>query len=151
MATLDAVRPDEADVAALLERHFNLMREQSPPESCHVLPARALDHPDIHIFALREAGQAVAIGAIRAGGKTGELKSMHTAAEARGRGHGRALLLGLMEQARALGLSELKLETGSGAEHRAARHLYASEGFQECPPFDDYIEDPLSTFMARDV
>ncbi|MFK7761646.1 MAG: GNAT family N-acetyltransferase [Roseobacter sp.] len=151
MSVLDQVRPDEADVAALLERHFNLMREQSPPESCHVLPANALDHPDIHLYALRYEGSAVAVGAIKAQGAAGELKSMHTAIEARGHGYGRILLVGLLEQARTLGLSRLELETGSGREHLAARNLYASEGFSECPPFGEYTHDPLSTFMAREI
>lgn len=151
MPALDAVRPDEADVAALLERHFNLMREQSPPESCHVLPANALDHPDIHLYALRRKSRAVAIGAIRVSGFAGELKSMHTAMEARGHGYGRVLLVGLLEKARALGLSRLELETGSGREHLAARSLYTSEGFAECPPFGDYTYDPLSIFMAREI
>lgn len=149
MPVLEKVRPSETDVQALLDAHFALMRAQSPPESCHVLPARAMEDEDIHLFALRENGKAVAIGALRVEGLAGELKSMHTLVAARGRGLGRRLLRGLLEEAGKAGLSHLQLETGSGSEHAAARALYASEGFVECAPFGFYVEDPLSLFMAR--
>ncbi|WP_298919403.1 GNAT family N-acetyltransferase [uncultured Roseobacter sp.] len=141
----------QADVAHLLDRHFELMRSQSPPESCHVLPSEALSADDIHLFVLRENGQALAIGAIRTMGDWGELKSMHTASEARGRGAGRTMLAALIDAATGLGLHQLKLETGSGPEHAAARALYLSAGFAECPPFGDYTEDPLSVFMQRTI
>lgn len=149
MPLLERVRPSETDVQALLDAHFALMRAQSPPESCHVLPSGELDADDIHLYALRENGNAVAIGALRIEGLAGELKSMHTLSVARGRGWGRRLLLGLMSEARDAGLTHLQLETGSGPEHAAARALYSSEGFVECEPFGSYVEDPLSLFMAR--
>jgi len=103
------------------------------------------------LFALRQQGVAVAIGALRLNGDAAELKSMHTRADLRGHGLGRTLLQGLMEEARALGVRRLELETGSGAEHEAARGLYASEGFSLCPPFGSYKEDPLSLFMSRSL
>ncbi len=150
MLRLVPATPDEPDVAELIHRHFNLMREQSPPESCHVFSAEALEAQDVHLFALRAEDRAVAIGALRVmQGKSGELKSMHTAVESRGNGYGRVLLRGLVEEARRLGLVDLALETGSSKEHEPARHLYASEGFSECAPFGDYVYDPLSLFMSR--
>ncbi|MEM9578263.1 MAG: GNAT family N-acetyltransferase [Pseudomonadota bacterium] len=150
MLRLCPAAPDEPDVAELIQRHFNLMREQSPPESCHVLSAEALDAEDVRLFALRADDRAVAIGALRLmPDSSGELKSMHTASERRGNGYGRLLLQGLVEEARKLGLTNLALETGSSKEHEPARRLYASEGFSACPPFGDYIYDPLSLFMSR--
>jgi putative acetyltransferase len=147
--TLSRVLPDEPDVALLLQRHFDQMRAQTPAESCHVLPAAGLEAENIHLFALRRDGRAVAVGAIKVSDRQGELKSMHTAVERRGQGLGREILRGLMEHAHALGVTRLVLETGSGPEHLAARSLYASEGFEQCAPFGDYSEDPLSHFMAR--
>jgi putative acetyltransferase len=32
-----------------------------------------------------------------------------------------------------------------------ARRLYVSFGFQKCPPFSDYIEDPNSVFMTMEL
>ena len=31
------------------------------------------------------------------------------------------------------------------------RRLYASVGFKQCGPFADYIEDPYSVFMTREL
>jgi putative acetyltransferase len=149
VTALERVSAQAPDVAAILARHFALMRSQTPEESCHVLPAEAMAAPDIALFALRKEGRPVAIGALRLMGRQGELKSMHTLAEARGRGFGRQILRGLMDEARRMGLTEVLLETGAGPEHQAARALYASEGFTPCPPFGEYRPDPLSVFMAR--
>ena len=30
-----------------------------------------------------------------------------------------------------------------------ARHLYSAFGFEPCPPFSSYVEDPNSVFMSR--
>lgn len=141
----------EPDVTALLDRHFALMRAQSPPESCHVLPKDDLAHPDITLLALRESDMLLAIGAIRDFGSWGEVKSMHTAKEARGRGAARALLDALIASAAAKGMQYLSLETGSGPDHLASRRLYASAGFTDCPPFGAYTHDPLSHFMTRTI
>lgn len=141
----------EPDVAALLDRHFALMRAQTPPESCHVLPKDELAHPDITLCALREEGVLLAVGGIRDFGTWGEVKSMHTAEEARGRGVARALLDALIAAAQAKGLKHLSLETGSGPEHLASRRLYESAGFSDCPPFGSYTHDPLSHFMTRAI
>ena len=142
-------RPDVPDVADLLARHFALMRAQTPEESCHVLPADALASPDITLMALRREGEALAVGAIRVTGAEGEIKSMHTAANARGQGAARALLAALEAHARACGVRKLNLETGSGPEHAAARALYERAGFTQCGPFGNYSADPLSIFMTR--
>lgn len=141
----------DRDVVALLCSHFKLMRSQSPAESCHVLPPEEFDGDDVHLFALREQNKVLAIGAIRLFGDWGELKSMHTIAEARGRGVGRAMLNALIAQAHRFGVRRLNLETGSGPEHLAARCLYESFGFEVCDPFGSYMKDPLSVFMTRSL
>ncbi|MEO1275136.1 MAG: GNAT family N-acetyltransferase [Pseudomonadota bacterium] len=61
-----------------------------------------------------------ALGAAEAG----EIKSMHTAAEARGRGIGAALLSHILSEARARGYTALYLETGSNEGYAAARALH---------------------------
>lgn len=146
-----AARVDEPDVAELIARHFALMRAQSPAESCHVLSAAELAKPHVRLLALRQDQTALAIGALKITGSAGEVKSMHTRAEARGKGMGRAVLRALIGLARDEGLYRLDLETGSGAEHKAARAFYGSEGFVPCPPFGNYRTDPLSVFMTRAI
>ncbi|MEP2642328.1 GNAT family N-acetyltransferase [Roseobacter sp.] len=146
-----ATDPNTPDVAALLTRHLELMQDQSPPESCHALPLDAFSDPDVTVFTLREADTLLAVGALRMDAGWGELKSMHTAQSARGRGAARALLDVLINVARDANLTRLYLETGSGPEHMAARRLYASAGFSACAPFGDYLPDPLSYFMTRAI
>ena len=141
----------EPDVAGLIARHFELMRSQSPEEACHVMSAQALSDSGTQVFVLRSDGVALAIGALKPIAEGVELKSMHTAAGARGRGCARALLQALLSAAQTQGFTKMLLETGSGPEHLAARTLYASEGFRDCPAFGSYTAHPLSVYMTRDI
>jgi GNAT superfamily N-acetyltransferase len=59
----------------------------------------------------------------------GEIKSMRTAPEARGKGVGRALLQFLLAEARQSGMSKLYLETGSMDFFLPARTLYQAPVF----------------------
>ena len=61
----------------------------------------------------------------------------------------RAILASLLDEARAQGLTRVSLETGSAEMFAPARALYAAHGFEDCPPFGSYVEDPLSVFMTR--
>ena len=76
---------------------------------------------------------------------------MRTRAAARGRGVGAAILATILAEASARGYRRLSLETGSEEHFAPARRLYARHGFAECPPFGDYVEDPNSVFMTREL
>lgn len=139
-----------ADIRELLLRHFALMRESSPEESCHVMEPDALLDAGALLISARQDGAVLGIGALNEiSPGHGELKSMHTAAEARGRGIARTILRELIVEANNRALQRLSLETGSDALFAPARALYAAHGFKECPPFGDYRQDPLSVFMTR--
>jgi putative acetyltransferase len=147
---------DDAQVIALLQTHLAAAHAESPPESCHALDVRGLTVPEVRFFGVWDDETLLAVGAWKRlpdihGASHGEIKSMHTAAPARGRGVAGALLSHLIEDARAHGITRLSLETGSMAYFRAARALYARHGFTECPPFGDYVLDPNSMFMTREV
>jgi len=79
----------------------------------------------------------------------GEVKSMHTAAAARGQGAAKAILRTIIAEAERRGMPALWLETGTHPDFAAARTLYAKHGFTECPPFRDYTLDPNSLFMTK--
>jgi len=142
-------RPGRADVAALLARHEGLMRGQTPADSCHVKFLDEISASRVRLFTLREAGRLLAIGALvpLAPGHE-EIKSMHVAETARGRGAGRVLLNGMLADARGRDVGRVSLETGSTDAHAAARALYAGAGFAETGPFGNYADDPLSIFMT---
>ena len=147
--TIGRESPLGADLDLLFERHRQDMFADTPPESIHMLPREALLDPDISFFVLREQGRAVAMGALkRIAPDHGEIKSMHVLAEARGQGHSRRMLMALIEQARALGMTRASLETGVQPTFEAARALYARAGFSVCEPFGDYVPDPNSLFMT---
>jgi putative acetyltransferase len=81
----------------------------------------------------------------------GEIKSMHTAAVSRGKGIGARMLTHIIDDARRRGLTRLSLETGSMAAFAPARGLYERFGFIYCAPFADYVPDPNSVFMTREL
>jgi putative acetyltransferase len=142
--------PRKPDVTALLERHLTFSTTETPPEHSFALDVTGLIHPAITFFSYRAAdGQLLGVGALKhLDGESGELKSMHTAAEARGRGVGRAVLTHIIGVARERGLQRIYLETGTTPGFAAARALYASEGFVPCGTFGGYPITDDNTFMT---
>lgn len=141
--------PLSAGVAELLARHLKMMHETSPPESVHALDPADLAGPSIRFYTMTEGGWVIGMGALkRLSDDHAEIKSMHVAAEVRGRGLARRMVDHLVAEARAGGMTRLSLETGAEPEFAPARALYAKAGFVICPPFGDYREDPNSVFMT---
>jgi putative acetyltransferase len=140
------------EIAALLETHLKLMRDTSPPESVHALDLEALRAPEITFWTVWEGATLLGCGALKELERDhGEIKSMHTAAAARGRGVGRAMLAHILAEARRRGYRRLSLETGSPEAFAPARALYAGFGFCPCGPFADYVLDPFSVFMTLEL
>lgn len=150
--TIAPESPLGPDLSLIFDRHQAEMHADTPPESIHMLPREALAAPQVVFFVMRLSGQPVAMGALKtiAPGHA-EIKSMHVLAEHRGRGLSRLMLRHLLDHARATGLHRLSLETGTQAGFAAARGLYASEGFGDCPPFGDYRTDPHSAYMTLTI
>jgi putative acetyltransferase len=150
--SLTEVSAPDADIAALLQAHFDLMRATSPAESCHVMqPADVFDEVSVMIAA-RQGDDLLGIGALKVlDAGHAELKSMHTTPASRGQGVGAAILNALLAKARTGGQTRVSLETGSMDAFAPARRLYGAHGFTECPPFGSYCVDPLSTFMTKEI
>lgn len=137
-------------ILELLRVHLTHARAESPPCSVHALDVSGLRAPDISFWAAWEGEQLLGVGALKQlAPDHGEVKSMHTAAAARGRGVGAAMLQHLVSLARQRGYARLSLETGSMAYFSPARALYARAGFEECGPFGSYRLDPNSIYMTR--
>jgi putative acetyltransferase len=148
--------PRAADVRALVERHLTFTHETTPIEDVHALAIDGLVDPAVTFFSARLDGRVLAVGALKhLDDEHAEVKSMHTAAEARGRGIARAMLAHLVAVARERGYRRLSLETGSGPAFAAARNLYIGAGFLPCAPFADYPDSPNSAYftlaLAHDV
>jgi putative acetyltransferase len=76
---------------------------------------------------------------------------MRTAYEFRGKGFGKLMLRHILDEAQKRGYKRLSLETGSMAAFDPARRLYESHGFTYCGPFADYVLDPNSSFMTKEI
>lgn len=141
---------DSLDVQYLLELHYAQLRAISPPDACHVLPAVALRDSAVTVWSARDAGQLVGVGALKElAPDHGEVKSMRTVPEARGRGIGRSMLRHIVSEAKTRGYNRLSLETGNTEPFAPALHLYASEGFEPWGPFAGYYDTPFSSFLTR--
>jgi putative acetyltransferase len=139
-------------VHALLEEHLANMRAISPPCRVHALDLAKLRAPGITFWSAWEDDALVGVGALKALSATqGEIKSMRTPAARRRAGAGRALLMHILAQAKARGYTHLYLETGATAAFTPAQTLYQSAGFTVCGPFADYLEDPHSMFMVKQL
>jgi putative acetyltransferase len=140
---------DDPRVVALLHTHLTRALAVTPRGSAHALDLSRLRAPEITFWSAWEGESLVGVGALRRlSGDHGEVKSMHTAETARGRGVGRAVLRHIVAEARARGMTRLSLETGAFPYFAPARALYARHGFVECAPFGDYRPDPNSVFLT---
>ncbi len=143
--------PLAPDVRALLDEHLADMYATSPPESVHALDPHTLAGPGMRFYTVRENGVLLGCGALKShSADFGELKSMRTAAHARGRGVASTLLAALVDEARASGWTRLSLETGVEDYFAPARRLYERHGFIPCGPFADYTDDPNSVYYTLD-
>lgn len=141
-----------SEVAALIGEHLQSMALHSPPESMHALNLEELKKPEITFWSAWEQGELVGCGALKElDGEYGEIKSMRTSSSHLRKGVAMRILEHIIEEAKRRGYKRLSLETGSMDAFEPAKRLYASFGFQNCKPFSDYIEDPNSVFMTKEL
>lgn len=148
--------PARDDVRLLLDDHLTDMYATSPPESVHALDHSALLAPTVTFWTARDDdGTLLGCGALSQlddpGNTHAEIKSMRTAAPARGRGVASALLDTVLAEARRRGCARVSLETGTQDFFAPARRLYSRHGFTECGPFGAYTLDPHSVFMTLEL
>jgi putative acetyltransferase len=142
----------DPEVCGLLREHLQSMALHSPPESVHALPAEELRRPEVTFWTVWEGGELLGCGALKElDAQHAEIKSMRTSSSHLRRGVARNLLTHILGEARRRGYSRLSLETGSMEAFEPARKLYANFGFTYCEPFADYVEDPYSVFMTREL
>jgi len=142
--------PYAQDVRELLAGHLAYARAESPPEAVHALELEDLAERSVTFFTCRLDGRLLGVAALRElDPHHAEIKSMHTALPARGRGVARAMLAHLIHTARARGHERLSLETGSQEAFAPARALYIRAGFEPCDPFGSYAPSEHSVFMTR--
>ena len=137
------------DVKALLQTHLDFCHDVTPPVHSYALDIEKLRAPGITVFAARENGILLGVGALKElEPGHAELKSMHTAKASRGKGVGRAMVTHILSFAHSNGIPRVSLETGSHAPFEPARKLYESFGFKPCPAFGEYGESEFTLCMT---
>ncbi|MDQ1558866.1 MAG: putative acetyltransferase [Pyrinomonadaceae bacterium] len=141
-----------SEIHELLREHLRNMALHSPPESIHALDIEALRQPEITFWTIWETGELLGCGALKElDSRHAEIKSMRTSSRHLRKGVAKTLLQHILEESKRRGYNRLSLETGSAAAFEPARQLYANFGFTYCEPFADYVEDPYSVFMTREI
>jgi len=139
--------PHHPQATALLKASHALMQSLFPPEDNFYLEIDDLVADDIRFFTARIGPDIIGTAALKIAPDHGEVKSMFVAETARGSGAADALLRAVEDEARALSLPMLKLETGNVLH--AAHRLYRRHGFTDCGPFGDYTAAASSLFMEK--
>ena len=141
-----------SEVAELVKEHLQSMAKNSPPESIHALGIESLQKSEITFWSAWKGEELHGCGALKElDGQHGEIKSMRTSSLYLRKGTAKRVLQHIIEEAKRRGYRRLSLETGSMSAFEPARRLYTSFGFQYCEPFSDYIEDPNSVFMSKEL
>ena len=136
-------------IRELLRLHLASALQHSPPDSVHALDVDGLRQPGVNFWSCWQDGELLGCCALRElEPGHGEVKSMRTVPQRERQGVGARMLEPLLVEARARGYQRLSLETGSAEAFAPARRRYARYGFEYCPPFGDYAEDPFSRFMS---
>lgn len=148
LLTLDPVPFDAPDAEVLrlaqqAELHVRYGSEDHEPGE----PPTAADVP-FFLVARTADGTAVGCGGLRplAGGGL-EVKRMYVSPELRGCGVATAILRRIEDEARAQGVTELLLETGTGQPD--AMRFYEREGYHRIPAFGPYAGEAHSVCYAR--
>ena len=144
-------RPDTPDALELLTGlDADLRQYDYPPESCHAFSVDKLIREGVAFFVTRCGGVAAGCGGVKLfGTEYGEVKRMYVRPEFRGRGLAKAMLDRLAEYALAHEVRILRLETG--IYQAEAIGLYERCGYQRCPPFGEYREDPMSVYLEKNI
>jgi len=142
----------DSSVKQLLQQHHDDMAQHSPPESVHALDLSGLLASDVTFWTGWIDGQLAGCGALKKlDDKHGELKSMRTSQQFLRRGVAAQLLEHILGAAKKQSLEVVSLETGTMAAFVPAQKLYQRFGFNPCPPFADYVEDPYSMFFSKRI
>lgn len=150
--TIAPADPEAREARACLSAYLALLRDRIPGiTAAHVPdpdPEAASYRPPKGAFLLaREGGRAVACVALKpVDPKTGEVKRLWVAEEARGRGLARAMMEAIEAEARRLGFSRLRLDTNEALSEAIA--LYRRLGWADVAPFTGF---PATHWFAKDL
>jgi GNAT superfamily N-acetyltransferase len=141
----DAAAPPAADlVAAMIDEMVPLYGKIDVPHAPSATPAE-MGPPHGAFLVGLEDGRPICGGGIkRLEDGACEIKRMYVVPEARGRGVAKALLVALEDEARELGYSVARLDTGPRQPH--AEKLYREAGYTDIGNFN---ANPFASFWGE--
>jgi putative acetyltransferase len=134
--TIEQVSSETAELRELIGELDAVLGVNYEPHQRHGLSLAQLFEPHMRFFLARLDGRAAGCGGVAIFDDYAEVKRMYTREAARGRGLAKALLRRIETEARGVGKSVLRLETGP--YQREAIGLYQSMGFAPCGAFGAY-------------
>src|SRR5262245_55566177 len=145
------VPPDSTDAVQLIrELDDHLLGHPYPPQSRHAFSVDKLLRERVVFFVTYLDGELAGCGGVKIfDGEYGEVKRMFVRPVHRGKGLGKAMLNRLAAYATNNGVNLLRLETG--IYELEAIKLYEGWGFSRRKPFGEYVEDPLSIYLERQL
>jgi putative acetyltransferase len=142
--------PDQPEVIALLDASDVYAAALYPAESNHMSSLDELLDENVRFLVARVDGQICGCAAlVRKAEDWGEIKRMFVDENVRGLSLGKKLVAALEDQARELGLTTVRLETG--IYQPAAIGLYHKADYVDVPPYGEYQEDHYSVFMEKQL
>jgi putative acetyltransferase len=121
----------------LLALHLMGMTASSPPGHVFALDLSGLQAPEVTVWSAWIDDRIAAVGALK----------MRTHPDHLRKGAAKALLRHILQQARTRGLKRVGLETGSGPSFEPALALYRAHGFEDGPPFAEYVKSGFNQFL----
>ncbi|HVH82445.1 MAG TPA: GNAT family N-acetyltransferase [Stellaceae bacterium] len=128
------------EVRQLISELDAVLSAEYEPHQRHGLPIERIFEPNMRFFVVRRDGDAVGCGGVALFADYAEVKRMYTRPSARRQGVGKALLRQIEDEARAVSLPVLRLETGT--RQPEAIGLYRRFGFRLCGAFGPYASMP---------
>ena len=149
-AVISAERPDTPDARLLIDELEAHLEPFYPKASRHGYSVEKLIQQGVVFFVTRQDGVPAGCGGVQFyGSDYAEIKRMFVRPQFRGLGLARLMLRHLEGYALQQGIHVLRLETG--IHQKDAIRLYEKSGFQNIPPFGEYVEDPLSRFFEKQI
>lgn len=141
-------RPDTEEARLLIDELESHLAPFYPATSRHGYSVEKLIKQGVAFFVTRHDGIPAGCGGVQFfGTEYGELKRMFVRPQFRGLGLAKLMLGHLEAYAREHNVPMMRLETG--IHQKEAIGLYESMGYVLCPPFGEYIDDPLSRFFEK--
>ena len=145
-----AERPDTTEAQMLIAELEEHLAPFYPATSRHGYSVEKLIKQGVAFFVTRVDDVPAGCGGVQFfGTQYAELKRMFVRPQFRGLGLARLMVEYLEAYTREHQIKTLRLETG--IHQIEAIGLYERMGFQNIPPFGDYVDDPLSRFFEKRI